>query len=129
MGHNAMDNETLNEIRIEDYIWIIYIFLAIFAIVSNYFEKEYLKKHDKKDENTFRTINTEIFIVTFLIYLYFVYINYKHIKRLDENSSPKQVLLANIGLIAAIIFLIGGGLNLFISIFGDDEDDFLLNFF
>mgnify|MGYP007131989769 CR=1 FL=1 len=83
-----MDNETLNEIRIEDYIWIIYIFLAIFAIVSNYFEKEYLKKHDKKDENTFRTINTEIFIVTFLIYLYFVYINYKHIKRLDENSSP-----------------------------------------
>ena len=124
-----MDNETLNEIRIEDYIWIIYIFLAILAIVSNYFEKEYLKKHDKKDENTFRTINTEIFIVTFLIYLYFVYINYKHIKRLDENSSPKQVLLANIGLIAAIIFLIGGGLNLFISIFGDDEDDFLLNFF
>ena len=124
-----MDNETLNEIRIEDYIWIIYIFLAIFAIVSNYFEKEYLKKHDKKDANTFRTINTEIFIVTFLIYLYFVYINYKHIKRLDENSSPKQVLLANIGLIAAIIFLIGGGLNLFISIFGDDEDDFLLNFF
>ena len=124
-----MDNETLKEVRIEDYIWIIYIFLAIFAIVSNYFEKEYLKKHDKKDENIFRTINTEIFIITFIIYLYFAYVNYKHIKRLDKNSSPKEVLLANAGLIAAILFLIGGGISLWISIYGDDDDDFLLNFF
>ncbi len=124
-----MDNETYKEVRIEDYIWIIYIFLAIFAIVSNYFEKEYLKKHDKKDENIFRTINTEIFIITFIIYLYFAYVNYKHIKRLDKNSSPKEVLLANAGLIAAILFLIGGGISLWISIYGDDDDDFLLNFF
>ncbi len=129
MGNNAMDNETYKEVRIEDYIWIIYIFLAIFAIVSNYFEKEYLKKHDKKDENIFRTINTEIFIITFIIYLYFAYVNYKHIKRLDKNSSPKEVLLANAGLIAAILFLIGGGISLWISIYGDDDDDFLLNFF
>ena len=124
-----MDNETYKEVRIEDYIWIIYIFLTIFAIVSNYFEKEYLKKHDKKDENIFRTINTEIFIITFIIYLYFAYVNYKHIKRLDKNSSPKEVLLANAGLIAAILFLIGGGISLWISIYGDDDDDFLLNFF
>ena len=124
-----MDSETFNEVRVEDYIWIIYIFLAIFAIVSNHFEKEYLKKHDKKDKSIFRTINTEIFIVTFIIYLYFAYINYKHIKRLDKNSSPKQILLANAGLISAILFLIGGGISLWISIVGDDEDDFLLNFF
>lgn len=124
-----MDNETFNEVRIEDYIWIIYIFLAIFALVSNHYEKEYLKKHQKKDESIFRTINTEIFIVTFIIYLYFVYINYKHIKRLDPNSSPKEILLANAGLVAALLFLIGGGISLFISIVGNDEDDFILNFF
>lgn len=79
-----MDNETFNEVRVEDYIWIIYIFLAIFALVSNHYEKEYLKKHEKKDENIFRTINTEIFIVTFIIYIYFAYINFKHIKRLNH---------------------------------------------
>ena len=90
-----MDSETFNEVRIEDYIWIIYIFLAIFALVSNYYEKEY----------------------------------YKHIKRLDPNSSPKEILLANAGLIAALLFLIGGGISLFISIVGNDEDDFILNFF
>lgn len=129
MGNNSMDSETLKEVRVEDYIWIIYIFLAIFAIVSNHYEKEYLTKHNKQDENIFRTINTEIFIVTFIIYLYFAYINYKHIKRLDPNSSPKEILLANAGLIAAILFLIGGGISLWISLHGKDDDDFLLNFF
>lgn len=124
-----MDSETIKEVRVEDYIWIIYIFLAIFAIISNKYEKEYLEKHNKKDENIFRTINTEIFIVTFIIYLYFVYINYKHIKRLDLNASPKQVSLAHAGLVAALLFLIAGGISLFISIVGDDDDDFLLNFF
>lgn len=129
MGNNSMDSETLKEVRIEDYIWYIYIFLAVFALISNYYEREYLKKHEKKDENIFRTINTEIFIITFIIYLYFLYINYKHVKRLDSNSSPKQILLANLGLISAILFLIGGGISLYISIVGEDEDDFFLNLF
>ena len=129
MSNNSPEFESLNEIRIEDYIWIIYIFLAVFAIVSNHYEKEYLTKHNKQSENIFRTINTEIFIVTFLIYLYFVYINYKHIKELNPNSSSKEILIANAGLIAALLFLVAGGISLLISIFGSDEDDFLLNIF
>lgn len=124
-----MDSETLKEVVIEDYVWYIYIFLVVFALISNHYEKDYLKTHNKADKSIFRTINTEIFIVTFIIYLYFLYINYKHIKRLDSNSSPKQVLLANLGLIAAILFLIGGGISLYISIVGDDEENFLLDFF
>lgn len=128
MGNNK-EKETLTEVRIEDYIWIIYIFLASFALISNYFEKEYLKKHNKKDENIFRTINTEIFIVTFIIYLYFVYINYKHIKKLGPNTSLKKFIVENASFIASILFLIGGGIFLLISIFGNDDEDILLNFF
>lgn len=129
MGNNSVDSETFNEIRLEDYIWIIYIFLAIFALISNHYEKEYILKHGKREENIFRTINTEIFIVTFIIYIYFVYINFKHIKRLDPHSSPKQVFFANAGLVAALLFLIGGAISLYISITGDDEDNFVVNFF
>ena len=127
--YNANDSEDLKEVRIEDYIWIIYIFLAIFAIISNHYEKEYLMKHDKTAEKNFRTINIEIFIITFIIYIYFVYVNYKHIKRLDPNSSLKEKLIANAGFIAAVIFLVGGLINLLIGIFGSDEDEFLTNFF
>lgn len=127
--YNARDSETLKEVQIEDYIWIIYIFLAIFAIISNHYEKEYIKKHDKNAEKTFRLINTEIFIIIFIIYIYFVYVNYKHIKNLDSTSSFKNILISNAGFIAAVIFLVGGLINLLISIFGSDDDDFLLNFF
>lgn len=129
MGNNSIDSETFNEVCIEDYIWIIYIFLAIFAIVSNHFEKEYLIKHDKRDENIFRTINTEIFIVIFIIYLYFVFVNYKHVKRLAPNASPKEIFFANAGLVAALLFLIAGGISLYISIAGNNEDNIILNFF
>lgn len=128
--YNANDSETLKEVQIEDYIWIIYIFLSIFAIVSNHYEKEYIKNHDKKAEKTFRTINTEIFIIIFIIYIYFVYVNYKHIKRLDPNtSSLKDILISNAGFIAAVLFLVGGLINLLISIYGGNEDEFLTNFF
>lgn len=121
--------ETLNELQIEDYIWIIYIFIIIFAITSNHYERKYVVEHKKEDEKNFRTINTTIFIITFFIYLYFVLLNYKQIKKLGPNSSPKKVFWANIGFIAATTFLIGGILQLLISIFGSDEDDFILNFF
>ena len=129
MSNNATDSETLNEIRIEDYIWIIYIFLAIFAIVSNHYEKEYELKHEKKDEKTFRNINTFIFVITLIIYIYFVIINYKHIKKLNPNSSFKEILIENAGFIASVLFLIAGAISLFISIYGSDDDDIILNFF
>lgn len=129
MGNTSEGNDTLKEIRIEDYIWIIYIFLAIFALVSNHFEKDFVTKHNKNDEKTFRTINTEIFVITFFIYLYFVFINYKHLKKLDPTSSPKQILLANAGFIAAVLFLIAGVISLLISIFGNDDEEVILNFF
>ncbi len=129
MGNNANDSETLKEINIEDYIWIIYVFLAIFAIISNYYEKEYVKKHKKKDEKTFRNINTFIFAITLIIYIYFVTVNYKHIKKLDKNASFKDILISNAGFIASILFLIAGAISLIISIFGSDDDDFILNFF
>ncbi len=129
MSNNATDSETLNEIRIEDYIWIIYIFLAIFAIVSNHYEKEYELKHEKKDEKTFRNINTFIFVITLIIYIYFVIINYKHIKKLDPNSSFKEILIENAGFIASVLFLIAGVISLLISIYGSDDDDIILNFF
>lgn len=127
MGNNAINSDTLKELNIEDYIWVIYIFLAIFAIISNHYERNYELKHQKKDEQAFRKINTTIFIITLIIYIYFVYVNYKHIKVLEPNSSFKEVLTKNAGLIASLLFLIGGVISLLISMYG--EDDFLLNFF
>ena len=121
--------EMLNELQIEDYIWIIYIFLSIFALISNHFEKQYDINHNKKDKQTFRKINTTIFTITFFIYIYFVYLNIKNLKRLDPKSSPIRIITANANFVAAALFLIGGTIYLLTSIFGDPEESPLLNFF
>lgn len=122
-------NETLKELNIEDYVWIIYIFLSIFALISNYYEKNYIITKNKDSKKGFRTINTTIFIIVFFIYLYFVLLNYKEIKKLGPHNSPRKIFWTNAGFIASVLFLIAGIISLLISIFGDDEDDFLLNFF
>lgn len=121
--------EELKELKIEDFIWVIYIFIAIFAIVSNRYEREYDLKHNKKDAKVFRTINTDIFIITFFIYLYFLYINYKRIKALNPNSTLKEIISTNSSFIAACLFLIGGVISLLVSIYGLPEDEVTLNFF
>jgi len=121
--------DILNELRIEDLIWVIYIFLSIFAIVSNYFEKQYDITGNKKDKKTFRKINTTIFTITFFIYIYFLYLNIRNLKGLEIESSPLRKLTANANFIAASLFLVGGTIYLLTSIFGDPEEDVLLNFF
>lgn len=121
--------EELKELKIEDFIWVIYIFIAIFAIVSNRYEREYDLKHNKKDAKVFRTINTDIFIITFFIYLYFLYINYKRIKALNPSSTLKEIISTNSSFIAACLFLIGGVISLLVSIYGLPEDEVTLNFF
>lgn len=121
--------EMLNELQVEDFIWIIYIFLSIFALISNHFERQYDITRNKNDKKTFRTINTTIFTITFFIYIYFVYLNIKNLKGLDPKSSPRRILTANTNFIAAALFLIGGTIYLLTSIFGDSEEETLLNFF
>lgn len=121
--------EILKELQIEDFIWIIYIFLSIFALVSNHFERQYDITGDKIDKKLFRRINTTIFTITFFIYVYFIFLNIKNLKKLDSKSSPLRILTANSNFIAASLFLIGGTIYLLTSIFGDPEEDTLLNFF
>ena len=67
-----MNNNTIRNLKIENLIWIIYLFISIAALVSNYFEEDYIKTKNFKDFRTYKTINVEIFIVAFFIYLYFV---------------------------------------------------------
>ena len=115
-----MDFEKLKEIKIENFIWIIYFFITISALVSNYYEEDYIKTKSSKDYRIFKNINVTLFTVAFFIYLYFVYLNYKNITNLRKNTSSKKVLYANINFIAAILFLIGGILYLYTEINNND---------
>lgn len=115
--------KTLQEIQIEDWIWITYLFLSAVALVSNFFEKDYLLNRNKTSKKAFKTINIAVFIIVFFIYLYFVLLTYSRFKERQQQTTIKSMIVTNANFIAASLFLIGGILYLFTEIIRDDETD------
>ena len=101
---NYEEVEKIEEIRIEDFIWIIYFFIAIFAIISDQLELDDIYKHSKKNNQKVRQINLTILIIAFIIYVYFVYRSYKRIDRLKKTATQKEVLAAHASLISSLLF-------------------------
>ena len=106
--------EKLKETAIEDIIWLVYLFII---------ERDYIKNHNLRSRDLFRQINKYVLIIAFFIYLYFVYQSYGSVRNLKANASDKKVFLTNLTLITAVLFLIAGGINIFIqnnSVFDDE---------
>lgn len=113
----------LQRLNTEDFIWVIYFFIALFAIISDVYERKFLINQDYKSQKIYKTINITIFIVALFIYVYFVLINYEDIKELKTNVTKKEVLNKHLSLIAALLFLIAGAINLYIELTGNAPDE------
>ena len=100
----------LQRISEENFIWVVYFFIIIAALLSNAYEK------------IFKTLNITIFCVAFFIYLYFVVISYQNVQELRESSTKKEVLSAHMQLIASLLFLVAGGIALVAEINREDPD-------
>lgn len=97
----------LQRINQEDFIWVIYFFIVIAALISNNFERNYILKRNPQDQKNFRLINITVLIVVFFIYLYFVIINYEDIHQLRKSATKKEVITLQASLIAFLLFLVG----------------------
>ncbi len=103
----------LNRLKKENLIWLIYFFIIIAALLSNAYEKYFLETKDYRNEKIYRTLNITVFCVAFFIYLYFVIVSYEDVEYLKKTSTKKEVIHAHVQLIAAILFLVAGGLALY----------------
>ena len=116
--------EKLKRLKTEDLIWVIYFFIVIGALMSNEYERNYLLTGNTTGQKKFKLINITIFCVAFIIYLYFVLINYEDVQTLKRDATRKEVLNVHIGLISSILFLVAGALAIVgeINRGGPDED-------
>ena len=103
----------LKLLKQEDFIWLIYFFIVTFAVISNKFERDYVKTNNQNSLNKSKKINTTILIVAFCIYLYFVIITIENFDILKKNSTRKDVKVAFERLIANILFLVSGAVALY----------------
>lgn len=106
--------EKIKELKEENFIWVIYLFISIFAIISNELEKKYYYFKCIKDKRLYHKINLTIFIVALLIYMYYINSHYKKLQKKEENLLP---------LIASILFFIGGLIFLYYEYKYYNEDE------
>jgi len=96
-------NNKLNRLNFEDILWILFALLAIYNIIGNKNEKNYLKSNNIIYEEKANKIFEFTLGVTLLIYIYFFIRNYNSFKQ----SSEKEKSLYTIKLLGSSL-LIGG---------------------
>ncbi|MCM1052681.1 MAG: hypothetical protein NC483_01710 [Ruminococcus sp.] len=106
----------LQRLRTEDFIWVIYFFIALAALISDSYERDYVLTNNQNDKRKFKTINIIILTVAFCIYIYFVLINYEDVKELKREATKKEVALKHLGLVAALLFLSAGVISLYVEL-------------
>lgn len=113
-------NKRINQINIENFIWIIYIVIIFMSWYSNFLEKKYFIYNDLNSKEKYRKIIIGIFVVLVVIYFYFFKSSYNDLKNLNLCDSNKKKNLTFIAMIASLLILISGILYLYIAI--SDED-------
>lgn len=107
-----MDNaEFLNELKrldFEDFLWVIFIIIALLNIYGDYNDKEFLKTHRSQFKKNANLIFEITLIITFLIYIYFfmrIYYFYQK-ATLEEKQLYLIKVLGSTFLLAGVILLI-----------------------
>lgn len=105
MYNNAFDE--LKRLNFEDLLWITLGITSFLNVLGDYNVKEYLKTYN----NTYKSTSNKIFeftlIVTLIIYIYFLYRNYKAYQSVPNYQ--KNIYLVRVW---GSIFLIVGNLLL-----------------
>ncbi len=100
-----MKQERINLLKVENVVWLIYVFFAFFGIKANNLEIEDLKAGNESHKKEYKSINIIIILISICIYLFFIYSIYKRYKK-EHNPDDAIITFGTfLILIAAILFL------------------------
>lgn len=105
-----IDYDRMNELKIDEWIWVIFIFLSIMNIFGDECEKDYCVTHSYQEKTRAKKIFTFTVFVSLQIYLYFEYQRYQHlqdcqIKQQDTSLWKMRCLGGFLVIIATLLFL------------------------
>lgn len=107
-------NKKLEQLKIEDYIWIIYIGIIILSWYSNSLEREYFLYNDTLSKEKYRKIIIFIFAILVIVYSYFFKSSLDDIKNINYFEKNKE--LVYLSFIGSLLILISGIIFLYIAI-------------
>lgn len=117
----------LEDIKIENIVWIIYIGIIILSWYANSKEKRYLLYNDLLSRKEYQNLLILIFTILVIIYFYFAKSGYEDILNLTSYDSPKKQMLTKFAFIGSFLILVSGIIYLVLAIL-DDEIEIELAF-
>lgn len=121
-----MDNEELNrrlkQLKIEDFIWIIYIGIIIFSLYSNTFERKYFLYNDHESKEKYRKIMISIFVILVIVYAYFLKDSFDDIKGLKSYDTEDKKRLTKLSFLGSLLIFISGIIFLYIALSDENID-------
>lgn len=114
--------DKLEDIKIENFIWIIYIGIIFLSWYANSKEKKYLLYNDEQSKREYQNLLILIFSILVIVYYYFTKDSYDdYIDSVDENNDRKKNLhLASF--VGSFLVLISGVIFLSIAIMDENID-------
>ena len=114
--------DKLEDIKIENFIWIIYIGIIILSWYANSKEKKFLLYDDEKSKKEYQNLMILIFTILVIIYAYFAKDSYDDLKKLSDCDTDKKRILYLASFIGSSLVLISGIIFLGIVILDEEID-------
>lgn len=108
--------DRLEDIKIENEIWLLYLVIIGVSYWSNTFEKKYFLYNDEEAKEKYRLLTIIIFSVVAVVYYYFAKDALDNVKNLKPWDPKKKKTLTNLNLVASSLILIAGLIFLYIAI-------------
>lgn len=113
-------NKKIEQLKIEDFIWLIYIGIIFLSWYSNDLERKYFIYNDNISKEKYRNIIILIFSILIVVYLYFLKDSYDDLQNLKVTDTDKKKNLVFLSFIASLLITISGAIFLYIAIMDED---------
>lgn len=114
--------DRLENIKIENFVWVIYMGIIILSWYANSKEVNYLLYNDEESRQEYQNLLILIFSILFIIYFYFAKDSYKTYLNLSIYDSEKKKQLTFASFIGSLLILISGVIFLYIAIVDENID-------
>ncbi len=112
----------LEDIKIENNIWLLYLVIIGISFIANEYEKKYFLYNDQKAKEIYRILTIIIFATVTIVYLYFAKDGYDNVKNLKPWDDKRKVNLTKLNSLASNLILIAGLIFLYIAIVDTELD-------
>ncbi len=108
--------ERLNDIRIENNVWILYLGIIALSYWANEFEKKYFIYNDQEAKEKYRILTIIIFSILVMVYYYFFKEGLENVNELNPWDDENKKELTKLNAFASTLILIAGIIFLYIAI-------------